>query len=147
MHKFLRSCILLAVGALLFLEPTRPAHTESVIPLGNNRIALIGRGVDDHLRCNLNGTPVLSLDFGQAAKTVELTAQLKTGSNSLTCQVTDDQGGACYSYDVSLIEGPKLEGPDEDVTEVLHEWSACCQRQSCRGSNPVLNRTIFINKP
>jgi hypothetical protein len=139
-----RACWFLACAILSASVPN--ARAESTVNVGNSQLGLRLEGVDDHITCSLNGTAVGKLDFGQPSIMIDLTSKLKGGSNALTCQVIDDNGGTCYSYGFGLWMGSKLVGPNESVTEVMHEGFACCT-SSCARANPVLNETIFINSP
>ena len=58
------------------------------------------RGVDDAITCELNGKPIGSATFSQPNLEKDVTDLVQPGDNRLRCEVSDDQNGECYSYNL-----------------------------------------------
>lgn len=127
---------------LFFTSIFSVAYADNTIQLGSNRVGITINPVDDHIVCSLNGNTVAQLNFGDKKKTIDLTSKLIQGSNAIHCVVTDDNGGSCYSYNYQVWTGR-----DKSVTQTVNNSYYSCCDASCSRSNPVLDETIWINKP
>ena len=120
-----------------------PLHAETTIQLGANSVSITLLGVDDHINCKLNGKVVASQNFGDPIIKRDITSKLVKGVNRLTCRATDDNGGSCFEYNYQVWYGR-----NGQPASLAHSSAAsCCQSECARPGNPVLNETLWINKP
>jgi hypothetical protein len=121
-----------------------PLLADTTIQLNVNSVFIRLLGVDDHIKCTLNGRLVASQDFGEEEIKVDIGSKLRKGINRLVCTVTDDDGGSCYGYSYQVWSS--LDGQPAGLAH--SSGSGCCGQESCvRPGNPVLRETVWINKP
>jgi hypothetical protein len=134
--------LLVATGALLSTITTHGLRGETTVQLGASHVGITVTGVDDHMACTLNGTVVLTLNFGETG-TFDLTSRLVQGANNLTCTVTDDDNGGCFAYGYQIWTR-RATGA---ATTVHSSTFGCCDTSCARPGNPVFVETVLINKP
>jgi hypothetical protein len=124
---FLAGALQVAISAMVPL----PASAEQITVTGKD-VRLISHGVDDKIKCTLDGVSVLSGAFGPTTRTVNLTNKLSKGLNKIRCSVYDNQEGSCYAYDIELLV---------DNSESIRDSLSCC-KQSC-AVNGANGRPVF----
>lgn len=121
------------------------AVADTSISLGsNNRIWLKTQGADDELVCEINGSPLVQIKFGDPGADVEFYSKLKSGANKLTCRALDrpEDGGGCFAFGYSIVTGTEKGGAY--ATEHTFSTSSSCCAAWCARTNPVHEATIWL---